>query len=184
MNSSHCSRRKPKLPARTIPLIGLAQAGSGGYFDDGGFPVGTGWDDVLFPDMNEENVYALEVSGNSMEPLYRKGDILIVSPLKRVRDGDRVVVKTRDGEVLAKELKKKTQKFIELRSVNPEHKDRTIKLSDRRLDRADCLGEPVITPSARARRRSSRPYCRRHRPRRTNRSAGLSPGRATPDRAC
>jgi phage repressor protein C with HTH and peptisase S24 domain len=122
--------KKAKLPARTIPLIGLAQAGSGGFFDDGGFPVGTGWDDVLFPDMNEENVYALEVSGNSMEPLYRKGDILIVSPSKRVRKGDRVVVKTRDGEVLAKELKKKTPKFIELHSVNPEHKDRVVQLSE------------------------------------------------------
>jgi phage repressor protein C with HTH and peptisase S24 domain len=27
-----------------IPLIGLTQAGAGGFFDDGGFPVGQGWD--------------------------------------------------------------------------------------------------------------------------------------------
>src|ERR1700759_3506222 len=28
-----------------VPLIGLAQAGAGGYFDDAGFPAGTGWDE-------------------------------------------------------------------------------------------------------------------------------------------
>src|SRR5512146_609725 len=27
-----------------IPLIGLTQAGAGGFFDDGGFPVSGGWD--------------------------------------------------------------------------------------------------------------------------------------------
>jgi phage repressor protein C with HTH and peptisase S24 domain len=43
-----------------------------------------------------------------------------------VRRGDRVVVKTRDGEVMAKELKRKTTKTIELRSLNPDHEDRTL----------------------------------------------------------
>jgi len=40
---------RPKSRAsRPIPHIGLAQAGKGGYFDDAGFPVGTGWDEILF----------------------------------------------------------------------------------------------------------------------------------------
>ncbi|MCC2112956.1 MAG: helix-turn-helix transcriptional regulator, partial [Hyphomicrobiales bacterium] len=64
--------------ARTVPLIGLTQAGYGGFFDDGGFPAGTGWDEVPFPDISDENAYALEVSGESMMPLYRDGDIVIV----------------------------------------------------------------------------------------------------------
>src|ERR1700754_4787747 len=85
--------KKPKQITRTVPLIGLAQAGSGGYFDDGGFPVGSGWDEIKFPEMNDD-AYALEVSGNSMEPLYRKGDVLIVSPSAKIKKGDRVVVKT------------------------------------------------------------------------------------------
>ena len=34
---------------RSIPLLGFAQAGAGGFFDDGGFPVGQGWDVVEFP---------------------------------------------------------------------------------------------------------------------------------------
>jgi phage repressor protein C with HTH and peptisase S24 domain len=121
--------KKPKKLARAVPLIGLAQAGNGGYFDDGGFPIGSGWDEIKFPEMSDD-AYALEVSGNSMEPLYRKGDILIVSPSAKTRKGDRVVVKTRDGEVLAKELRKKSAKTIELRSLNAEHKDRTLAMGE------------------------------------------------------
>ena len=111
---------------RTVPLIGLAQAGAGGFFDDGGFPTGGGWDEVAFPEVPDPNAYALEISGESMMPLYRDGDIVIISPNASVRRGDRVVVKTRDGEVLAKELKRRTENIIELKSLNPEHPDRMI----------------------------------------------------------
>ena len=115
-----------KPPKQTMPLIGLAQAGSGGYFDDSGFPAGHGWDEVSFPNVPDEHAYALEISGDSMLPLYRDGDIVIVSPTAPVRRGDRVVVKTTDGEVLAKELRRRTAKTIELRSINPEHEDRSL----------------------------------------------------------
>ncbi len=111
---------------RTIPLIGMAQAGAGGFFDDGGFPTGAGWDEVAFPEMPDPNAYALEISGESMLPLYRDGDVIIISPNASVRRGDRVVVKTTDGEVLAKELKRRTENLIELKSLNPEHEDRTL----------------------------------------------------------
>ena len=39
-----------------------------------------------------------------MEPAYRKGDVIVVSPAAPMRRGDRVVVKTKDGEVMVKEL--------------------------------------------------------------------------------
>ncbi|MGB7432794.1 MAG: helix-turn-helix transcriptional regulator, partial [Ahrensia sp.] len=40
----------PGAPAvRSVPLLGLAQAGSGGFFDDAGFPAGEGWDEVALP---------------------------------------------------------------------------------------------------------------------------------------
>jgi phage repressor protein C with HTH and peptisase S24 domain len=67
-------------PAQPIPLIGLTQAGTPGFFDDGGFSVGGGWDEIRFPRVDDENAYGLEVSGDSMQPLYRDGDVLIVSP--------------------------------------------------------------------------------------------------------
>ncbi|MGQ4275138.1 S24 family peptidase [Terrihabitans sp. B22-R8] len=115
-------------PNRAVPLIGLAQAGTGGFFTDAGFPVGTGWEEVSLPAVDDEHAYALEISGDSMLPLYRNGDVIVVSPSAEVRRGDRVVLKTTDGEVLAKELTRRTTKLVELRSFNPEHADRTIPL--------------------------------------------------------
>ncbi|MFC7396102.1 helix-turn-helix transcriptional regulator [Chelatococcus sp. GCM10030263] len=121
---------RDRRATRGLPLLGFAQAGRGGYFDDGGFPVGTGWDEVAFPDIGDERVYALEISGDSMLPLYRDGDVIIVSPTSEPRRGDRVVVRTSDGEVMVKELKRRTAKTIELRSLNPEHPDRALPLAE------------------------------------------------------
>jgi phage repressor protein C with HTH and peptisase S24 domain len=115
---------------RPLPVIGFAQAGKGGFFDDGGFPVGSGWDEIDFPAVTDEHSYALEITGDSMMPLYRDGDIIIVSPQAPVRRGDRVVLKTNEGEVMAKELRRRTTKSVELRSLNPAHKDRVLPAKD------------------------------------------------------
>jgi phage repressor protein C with HTH and peptisase S24 domain len=116
--------------AQRIPVIGHAQAGQQGFFDDAGFPVGTGWDEVLFPHVGDPHAYALEVSGDSMEPVYRDGDLIVVSPQATVRRGDRVVVKTTEGEVMAKQLVRQTASRVELASLNASHEDRTVPLED------------------------------------------------------
>ena len=119
-----------RAPRRGVPLLGFAQAGAAGYFDDAGFPVGQGWDEVEFPGLGREGVYALEVSGASMEPVYRDGDRIVVAPDVQPRKGDRVVLKTNDGEVMAKELVRLTAKTVELRSLNPEYPGRTLDRKD------------------------------------------------------
>jgi phage repressor protein C with HTH and peptisase S24 domain len=111
---------------RRYPLIGLAKAGTGGYFDDRGFPVGAGWDEIEGPDVGDETAYALEISGDSMQPVFRPGDRVIVSPGARISRGDRVVLKTRDGEIMAKELAKQTKKEVSLKSLNDDHADPVI----------------------------------------------------------
>jgi phage repressor protein C with HTH and peptisase S24 domain len=111
---------------QAVPLLGLAQAGAGGYFDDAGFPAGKGWDEVALPSPHDEHAYALEISGDSMRPAYRDGDIVVVSPGTAIRRGDRVVVKTTDGEVMVKELKRRTAKTLELASLNPAHVERVL----------------------------------------------------------
>jgi phage repressor protein C with HTH and peptisase S24 domain len=115
---------------QSVPLLGFAQAGSGDYFDHGGFPTGKDWDEVALPSVNDEHAYALEISGDSMKPVYRDGDVIVASPGTPVRRGDRVVVKTRDGEVMVKELKRRTAKTLELQSLNPNHLDRTLAASE------------------------------------------------------
>ena len=115
---------------QSVPLLALAQAGSGGHFDDSGFPAGRGWDEVALPAAGDEHVYALEISGDAMKPAYRDGDIIVVSPGTPIRRGDRVVLKTSDGEVMVKELKRRTTKTLELASLNPTQADRTIDADD------------------------------------------------------
>src|SRR3972149_759572 len=82
---------------RNIPLIGLAQAGGAGYFGDAGYPPGGSWGEIPLP--GPPHACALKISGDSMDPVFRDGDTVIVSPQANIRRGDRVVVKTKDGEV-------------------------------------------------------------------------------------
>jgi phage repressor protein C with HTH and peptisase S24 domain len=114
----------------TVPLIGFAQAGAGGFFDDAGFPAGQGWDLIELPASAGEGAYALEVQGDSMLPLYRHGDMLVVQPNAAVRKGDRVVVKTTSGEVMAKVLERRTPTTVDLISLNPDHPRRRLAASE------------------------------------------------------
>lgn len=109
------------------PLIGFAQAGQDGFFDDAGFPVGSGWDEVRFPGLGAEPVYALQINGDSMEPAYREGDRIIVAPGAEVKAGDRVVAKTVEGEVMAKVLARRNSRTVELASLNPAYPVRSFK---------------------------------------------------------
>src|SRR5665647_1764073 len=111
---------------QSVPLLGFPQAGSGDHFDDGGFPAGKGWGEVALPAVHDEHAYALEISGDAMRPAYRDGDIIVVSPGTPIRRGDRVVVKTRAGELLIKELKRRTARALELQSLHPGHADRSL----------------------------------------------------------
>jgi phage repressor protein C with HTH and peptisase S24 domain len=117
-------------PSRSIPLIGLAQAGADGFFGDSGYPAGGGWDEVSIPEIGDANAYALEISGDSMEPVFRDGDMIIVSPEASIRRGDRVVVRTVKGEVMAKHLSRRSAKRVELRSFNPDHPNYSFNITE------------------------------------------------------
>jgi len=115
---------------KTLPLIGLAQAGEVGTFDASGFAAGQGWEEIRFPAVDDEHAYALEVSGDAMAPAYPDGTVLIVSPAASIRRGDRVVVKTTDDAVAVKELKRRTARTVELRSIEPAPTERTLSARD------------------------------------------------------
>ena len=102
----------------------------GVFFDDSGFPVASGWDTLDFPNLGDINAYALEICGESMEPVYRKGDVVIVSPNSAVLPADCVVVKNREGEILAKQLIKRTIRELRLASINRTHGDLVIPRRD------------------------------------------------------
>src|SRR5215468_4077193 len=72
---------------------------TGVSFDDAGFPAGKDWDEIAFPQLDDEHAYALEISGSSLQPAYRDGTIIVVSPAAPIRRGDRIVIKTRSDDV-------------------------------------------------------------------------------------
>lgn len=115
----------PGGAGRAVPIVGMARAGADGFFDENGFPVGAE-ETVRFPGLGDDRVYALEIAGDSMEPVFRAGDVVIVQPGASVRRGDRVVVRTRAGEVMAKLLGRRNEQTVELVSLNPAYPSREI----------------------------------------------------------
>jgi phage repressor protein C with HTH and peptisase S24 domain len=110
---------------RAIPIVGMARAGADGFFDETGYPVGAA-ETVRFPGLGDERVYALEITGDSMAPSFRPGDVVVVQPGTPVRRGDRIVVRTRSGEVMAKELGRRNDQSVELLSLNPAYPAREV----------------------------------------------------------
>ncbi len=119
---------RPGGAGRAIPIVGMARAGADGFFDENGFPIGAE-ETVRFPGLGEDRVYALEIAGDSMEPVFRAGDIVIVQPGAAVRRGDRVVVRTIAGEVMAKTLGRRNDQSLELISFNAAYPDRQIPIT-------------------------------------------------------
>lgn len=114
----------------TIPLLGMAQAGQDGFFDDAGLPVGEGWEQTALP-RRSDSLLSLRIVGDSMAPLYRAGDKVIVDrEASDVRRGDRVVVRTTGGETLAKEVAALTAKSVTLASINPAYPPRAVNRTD------------------------------------------------------
>jgi phage repressor protein C with HTH and peptisase S24 domain len=108
----------PKKQSR-IPVISFAVAGKSEHFNESGIPLGSGWDHIHFPHApdEEKSMYALEVTGTQFHPLFREGDRLIIAPQAPLRKGDRVVVRTANGKILAKELHRQTASKVELKSL-------------------------------------------------------------------
>jgi SOS-response transcriptional repressor LexA len=78
---------KKRPPGNWIPIINKVAAGYPRDFDDLGYPVGFADDYVLAPDLNDPNAFAVRVVGDSMEPEFRQGDIVIFSPAASVQSG-------------------------------------------------------------------------------------------------
>jgi phage repressor protein C with HTH and peptisase S24 domain len=103
--------------SRRLPTLGYSKAASSGAFDDAGHPTGKGWVESDPPGVSDPDAFALRITGNALAPVYRAGDVVVVSPDAEIRRGDRVIVKTRNGEILAKEMVRQSGQKIELKSI-------------------------------------------------------------------
>lgn len=115
---------------RFVPLLGFALAGASGAFDESGFPSGKGWTEVALPGTDDGRTFALAISDDALAPVYRDGDIILVSAGAPIRKGDRVVVKTKAGEMAVATLKRRTAKALDLQPLDVSQSERTMAISD------------------------------------------------------
>ena len=75
-------------PGKVVPIINKVAAGYPADFNDLDYPVGIADDYVRCPDIHDPNAFAVRVIGDSMEPKFFEGDIVVFSPACQVNNGD------------------------------------------------------------------------------------------------
>lgn len=70
-----------------VPVVNKVTAGYPADFTDMGYPARTGDEYIRTPDLNDPDAFAARVVGDSMEPTYQEGDIVVFSPAKQVESG-------------------------------------------------------------------------------------------------
>ena len=80
--------KSPLSAGRLVPIINKVAAGYPTDFNDLDYPVGIADDYVRCPDLLDPHAFAVRVVGDSMEPRFFEGDIVIFSPAMEVRNGD------------------------------------------------------------------------------------------------
>jgi phage repressor protein C with HTH and peptisase S24 domain len=102
----------------TIPALEASEAGAPEMFDEDGFPMGSAWGKVDFPALNDPDVFGLFVGGDEFSPVYRDGDLLVISPHASVRRGDRVLVKQRGADLMIRQLVRQTAHRVEFLPIH------------------------------------------------------------------
>lgn len=114
-----------------VPIVGFAIATPerDGYFTDGEYPVGHGEGFIPWP-TRDPNAYALRVKGDSMQPRIRPGELIVIEPNVKAELMDDVLVRTRDGRRMVKQLLNRRAGEITLGSINQAHQQQTISVEE------------------------------------------------------
>ncbi len=105
-------------PVCQVPILSFGQARDCGNFDGHGRLNNGGWDSVPVNMLQQQNAFALAIDNNVMAPVYRAGDIIVLSPDARINRGDRVVMKTGTGEIMAKQMLRVSTRQVEVLPIN------------------------------------------------------------------
>jgi phage repressor protein C with HTH and peptisase S24 domain len=107
---------------RLVPIINKVAAGYPVEFNDLDYPVGVADDYVRCPDLHDPNAFAVRVVGDSMEPKFTEGDIVVFSPSAEVRNGDDCFVRfTLPHETTFKRVFFESNKQVRLQPRNEKY---------------------------------------------------------------
>ncbi len=81
-----------------VPVINKVAAGYPTAFTDLGYPARVADEYVSVPDVFDADAFAARVVGDSMEPVYREGDIVVFSPMTATVDGSDCFVRFERNE--------------------------------------------------------------------------------------
>lgn len=128
-HAEHSVSEPVGITAMQVPVVGTARGGNDGYYVEIEYPTGYGDGYVSYP-AKRSNAYALRVRGDSMRPRIKPGEFVIVEPDLPCRPGDEVIVRTKSGKSMVKVLHSQRSGFVELLSLNDDHKPITIDVND------------------------------------------------------
>lgn len=107
---------------RLVPVINKVPAGYPAEFDDMGYTVGFADDYVRCPDIHDPNAFAVRVVGDSMQPKFIEGDIVIFSPKADVQNGDDCFIRlTMPHETTFKRIFFESDETLRLQPRNEMH---------------------------------------------------------------
>ena len=109
---------------RKIPVVSWVMAGKWTEASDA-FQPGDA-EEWIETDTQGTHVFALRVKGDSMEPEFNEGDIIIVNPNSRAASGDYVIAKNGENEATFKQYKKFDNAKV-LHPLNPKYPDIVLK---------------------------------------------------------
>ncbi len=114
---------------RRLPKLRFALAAQPGYFDAQGRPLRAHWEETPFPDVSDPHAYALEITGDGLQPIFRQGDLVVVSPSAEAGAGDRVLVRTQQGEMLIVDLQTRNDQELWIKSLGREQAARSLPIN-------------------------------------------------------
>jgi len=95
-NDLQTQPQPPLSAGRLVPVINKVNAGYPADFNDLDYPVGIADDYVRCPDLHDPNAFAVRVVGDSMEPKFNEGDIVVFSPAAEIHSGDDCFIRFSD----------------------------------------------------------------------------------------
>ena len=122
--------RAARSVSQRLKCIRLADLEQGAGVDASGFPGEGPWEEIDFPLIEDDHAYVVELDRDLAPPIYRSGDLVVVSPSSSVRRGDRVLARRKDGELALGLLVRRTAQRIVLEDVRADQRERSIEAAE------------------------------------------------------